>query len=336
MDQRLRVASIVGKDEEQKLGQHPFLLPPMGQAGISPLGTSPSTLSQHVHAYSHVGKSKTGSNSSSSVGSQNGSSSNSVTHTASAPHHHGPLLSNGANFSGAIQQFAASPNILAAPLNSLVSSVHGSQSLNSPAMHSAAMAAMAQHVPLVAFGNMLPLLGNQPVSNGTPAQVGARHPGQTSNSASSSSFSYPSGGNSGGSNSSDTRTQLSSGDSEEDGGAVNAEGMVCRRTARREYHKKIERKRRDRMRMLYDKLRSLTEASELADKNGVLEGAIALIQELKQQNQELLARAAMLESAQCSSSSTGDTASTGDSREGSVASGSSEAERENKRCKTAR
>ena len=32
------------------------------------------------------------------------------------------------------------------------------------------------------------------------------------------------------------------------------------------------------MRMLYDKLRSLTEASELADKNGVLEGAIALIQ----------------------------------------------------------
>lgn len=88
------------------------------------------------------------------------------------------------------------------------------------------------------------------------------------------------------------------------------------------------------MRMLYDKLRSLTEASELADKNGVLEGAIALIQGLKQQNQDLLARIAA-ESAQCSSSSTGDTASN-DSREGSVASGSSEAERENKRCKTAR
>lgn len=212
------------------------------------------------------------------------------------------------------------------------------------------------------FGTMLPLLSQSQqhaaveAALETPAEGagahgasrrgggGSRAPGRTSNtsnsaSSSSFSFSYPSGGNSGGSNSSDTRTQLSSGESEEDGGG-GGEGLVCRRTARREYHKKIERKRRDRMRMLYDKLRALTEASELADKNGVLEGAIALIQELKQQNQELLARAAVLESGQCSSSSTGEetsTGETGDSREGSVASsGDPDTSRLAKRPKTNR
>ena len=62
---------------------------------------------------------------------------------------------------------------------------------------------------------------------------------------------------------------------------------MSRRIARREYHKKIERKRRDRMRSLYDELRALTDAAELADKNGVLEGAITLIQQLREQNNEL-------------------------------------------------
>ena len=44
------------------------------------------------------------------------------------------------------------------------------------------------------------------------------------------------------------------------------DGPTSRRLARREYHKKIERKRRDRMRSLYDELRGLTDAAELADK----------------------------------------------------------------------
>lgn len=46
------------------------------------------------------------------------------------------------------------------------------------------------------------------------------------------------------------------------------DGPTSRRLARREYHKKIERKRRDRMRSLYDELRALTDAAELADKVG--------------------------------------------------------------------
>ena len=65
------------------------------------------------------------------------------------------------------------------------------------------------------------------------------------------------------------------------------DGRTSRRIARREYHKKIERKRRDRMRSLYDELRSLTDAAELADKNGVLEGAISVIQQLRQENSRL-------------------------------------------------
>jgi hypothetical protein len=41
------------------------------------------------------------------------------------------------------------------------------------------------------------------------------------------------------------------------------------------------------MRSLYDELRSLTDAAELADKNGVLESAITLIQQLRQENHRL-------------------------------------------------
>eukprot|EP00960_Hanusia_phi_P044300 756571-Hanusia_phi.AAC.3 len=74
---------------------------------------------------------------------------------------------------------------------------------------------------------------------------------------------HGSGNNSGGS-STTCNHNSSGGDSDEE----------TRRIARREYHKKIERKRRDRMRSLYDELRQLTDAAELADKNGVLEGFI--------------------------------------------------------------
>jgi len=296
------------------------------------------------------GKTKSGSNSSSSVGSQNGSAPSIPNSLSNSVSNHQAGMLNGSGFNGvhASPQFPTGhgimqPNMnpsLRAPVGAHVNPMQTMQQLVAAQTQSPGMGqSPLQHVPLASLNAMFPLLSNQQVpqgGNGFSSQAGAPQ-GRNSASASSSSFSFNSGGNSGGSNSSDTRTQLSSGDSEEEGNG--GEGMVCRRTARREYHKKIERKRRDRMRMLYDKLRSLTEASELADKNGVLEGAIALIQELKQQNQDLLARAAMLEGAQCSSSSTGDSAgdsastNEGDSREGSVASSE---ERESKRSKTTR
>mmetsp|Transcript_2851 Transcript_2851/g.4639 ORF Transcript_2851/g.4639 Transcript_2851/m.4639 type:complete len:140 (+) Transcript_2851:153-572(+) len=60
-----------------------------------------------------------------------------------------------------------------------------------------------------------------------------------------------------------------------------------RKQARREYHKCIERKRRDRMRVLYEELRQLTEHSEPADKNVVLLDAIKLIQNLRNETEQL-------------------------------------------------
>ncbi len=66
---RLRVASFVGKEEEQRLSQASFLLPPMNGSSLHSLqgsstsdmvqafhsmASSPSTLQQHVNAYSHV------------------------------------------------------------------------------------------------------------------------------------------------------------------------------------------------------------------------------------------------------------------------------------------
>ena len=64
-------------------------------------------------------------------------------------------------------------------------------------------------------------------------------------------------------------------------------GGGSKKDARREYHKKIERKRRDRMRSLYDQLRSLVKPVEPADKNAILQGAVALIQGLKEKNSAL-------------------------------------------------
>jgi hypothetical protein len=62
-----------------------------------------------------------------------------------------------------------------------------------------------------------------------------------------------------------------------------------RKEARREYHKRIERKRRDRMKGLYDTLRELANPQEPADKNTVLQGAVNLIKELQRENAILLA-----------------------------------------------
>jgi len=96
-----------------------------------------------------------------------------------------------------------------------------------------------------------------------------------------------SNGNSSNGGSSTTTNQNSNSGSASDDDTREQDGGTSRRIARREYHKKIERKRRDRMRSLYDELRSLTDAAELADKNGVLESAITLIQQLRQENHRL-------------------------------------------------
>jgi len=80
----------------------------------------------------------------------------------------------------------------------------------------------------------------------------------------------------------------------ESSGAESAEdapaGKGDRKEARKEYHKRIERKRRDRMRNLYDELRALVNPDEPADKNAVLAGAVSLIQELRDENIKLQSR----------------------------------------------
>lgn len=81
----------------------------------------------------------------------------------------------------------------------------------------------------------------------------------------------------------------SSGVESADEGAA-AAGKGDRKEARKEYHKRIERKRRDRMRNLYDELRSLVNPDEPADKNSVLAGAVSLIQELRDENIKLQSR----------------------------------------------
>ncbi|EKX35744.1 hypothetical protein GUITHDRAFT_146299 [Guillardia theta CCMP2712] len=171
-------------------------------------------------------------------------------------------------------------------------------------------------VPLSTLGGMhgsvLPLFGHHPMTNGThpsttyqpsdtssstsgmgavlPNRAAAAPNGGISNLSSRNGIgitltAHGSGNNSGGS-STTCNHNSSGGDSDDE--TRDQDGRTSRRIARREYHKKIERKRRDRMRSLYDELRQLTDAAELADKNGVLEGAIALIQELRQENTKLL------------------------------------------------
>jgi len=81
-----------------------------------------------------------------------------------------------------------------------------------------------------------------------------------------------------------------------------------RKEARREYHKRIERKRRDRMKSLYDTLRELANPQEPADKNTVLQGAVNLIKDLQRENAILLAstkRHSTINSSGCSNSSNG-------------------------------
>mmetsp|Transcript_47336 Transcript_47336/g.94903 ORF Transcript_47336/g.94903 Transcript_47336/m.94903 type:complete len:124 (+) Transcript_47336:73-444(+) len=68
---------------------------------------------------------------------------------------------------------------------------------------------------------------------------------------------------------------------ENGGGKDEIDSREMRKSARREYHKCIERKRRDRMRALYEELRVLTQLAEPTDKNAVLADAIKLIQTLK-------------------------------------------------------
>jgi hypothetical protein len=99
-------------------------------------------------------------------------------------------------------------------------------------------------------------------------------------------------------------------------------GGFERRTARKEYHKKIERRRRDRMSKLYDELRALTGCAQ-TDKNGVLESSIALITDLQNENTRLLETVGDASTGSGSTSfgdtggsgSTGGSASAGESRD---------------------